>query len=78
MGRSEWGASVVFRQGLFVITGFGGVFYPSVEAQCCVWMDGSEYKCLESKISKYLAKTLWVQLLIQSNGDGFHKGLLLS
>ena len=43
------------------------------------YVDGGECKWLEKNISKRLTKhTLWVQLLIQSNGDGFHKGPLLS
>lgn len=78
MGKSEWGASAAFEQGLFVIIGFGGIFYPLREGKGSMWMDGSGCKWLESKISKHLTKTLGVQLLIQSNGDGFHRGLLLS
>lgn len=43
------------------------------------YVAGGESKWLENKISKHLTKdTLWVQLLIQSNGDGFHKGPFLS
>lgn len=43
MWRSEWGASVAFRQDLFVIIGFGGCFLPLYGSimQCvdgCKWM----------------------------------------
>lgn len=74
--------------------GAGGICGIQAESFCCRWVwgrflhpygrimryvDGSERKCLENRISKHLTKdTLRVQLLIQSDGDGFHKGPLLS
>lgn len=72
-GKVRVGSICGIQAGPFCHHWVWGRFYPFMEAECSVWMDGTECKCLENKISKYLAKALWVQLLIQSNGDRFHQ-----